>query len=294
MPTPIRQTSPSTKLSYLSNHSSATTPHKYQTLYIFIHGWACSAADYVPLLTSLSASPLGTDTLFVAPDLPGHGHSSQSICPDPTVSAFAGLINDFRHELAPTGCDAMTVVVGHSMGCRITLEVFSQQPFNVTALVLLDGSWYGRAPKDYKAKSRDDADELQIVLNVFETMMGPATSEEFREQTRQHLRAIDLRYANLLRRDYIAWDGERMEEALGMIGSESGQETRVLVVQGTEGHGVKRKSLNKGEEGSWMQLVKSKVGDKYLGMVVEGSGHWPQVDRVQEVADAVESFARRT
>jgi pimeloyl-ACP methyl ester carboxylesterase len=290
---PLRQTSPTTKLSYLSNYSAATTPRNYQTLYIFIHGWSCSAADYVPLINSLSTSPLSINTLFVALDLPGHGHSSRSICPDPTVSAFAGLINDLRHELSPTG-EMITVIVGHSMGCRITLEVFSQQPSNIAGIVLLDGSWYGRAPKDYKPKSRDDAEELQVVLDVFETMMGPATSEEFREQIRQHLRAIDLRYANVLRRDYIAWDGNRMEEVLEMVGSEAGQKTRVLVVQGTEGHGAKRKSLKKGEEGPWMQLVKGKVGDKYTGVAVEGSGHWPHVDKVQEVAGAVESFARST
>jgi pimeloyl-ACP methyl ester carboxylesterase len=182
------------------------------------------------------------------------------------------------------------VLVGHSRGCRIALEVFSQQSAKVTRIVLLDGSWYGPAPtKDYKPASRSDAEELQNVLHVFDTMMGPATSEEFRQQIQRHLRHIDLGYAGQLRKDYIAWDGERMEEALGLVGSANG-EVRVLVVQGTEGHGSKRKGLKRGEEGEWMKVVKGKVGERYTGLVVEGTGHWPHVDKVQEVVDAVESF----
>ena len=258
-------------------------------LYVFIHGWACSAQDFIPLISALSASTLGTNTLFVAPDLPGHGHTPQSIRPKPTVSACAHLINDLRHELFPTE-EVPTVVIGHSMGCRITLEVFSQNAVNVAGLVLLDGSWHGPAPKDYKPISRNDAEELQNVLDVFDTMWGPATPADFTQQIQQHLRAIDLDYANQLRRDYIAWDGKRMEEALRMLGSGTDHEVRVLVVQGTEGHGAKRKSLKKGQEVSWMQLVKSKVGGKYIGAIVEDSGHWPHVDKVEEVANAIEKF----
>jgi pimeloyl-ACP methyl ester carboxylesterase len=239
-------------------------------------------------MSALSASTRMRDTLFVAVDLPGHGHTPQSICPNPTVSAYARLVNDLRHEISPA--DIQTTIIGHSMGCRITLEVFSQQPANISGIVLLDGSWYGRAPKDYKPKSANGVEELRNVLNVFDTMMGPATPEAFKQQVQQHLKAINLDYTNQLRRDYITWDGKRMEEVLGMAGSGTGHRVRVLVIQGTEGYGVKRRSLKKGEETPWMTLVKSKVGDGYVSVVVEDSGHWPQVDKVQEVADAIEAF----
>ena len=179
------------------------------------------------------------------------------------------------------------------MGCRITLEVFAHQPANINQLVLLDGSWYGPAPKDYKSLSGNDAEELQNVLDVFDTMLGPATPPDFKHRIQQHLRRLDLDYANQLRKEYIAWDGERMEEALRMVRSGVDHGVEVLVVQGTEGHGAKRKSLKKGHEGPWMQLVKEKVGDGYSGVIVENSGHWPHVDRAQEVADAIESFGSR-
>src|SRR4051794_31553925 len=96
---PTRHTSPATGLSYLSSNSVI---HNYSKLCILIHGWACSAQDYVPLISALSTSILLADTLFVAVDLPGHGHTPQSICPNPTVSSCARLINDLRHELSPS------------------------------------------------------------------------------------------------------------------------------------------------------------------------------------------------
>ena len=37
--------------------------------------------------------------------------------------------------------------------------------------------------------------------------------------------------------------------------------------------------------------MRSKVGEKYIGMVVEGSGHWPHVDKEEEKADALKEFA---
>ena len=283
---PKRQRSPSTGLSYLSNHSATSN---YQRRYIFVHGWACSAQDFIPLISALSTSTSTKDTLLVAPDLPGHGHTPRSISPDPTVSVYAQLINDLRRELSATG-GVQTIIIGHSMGCRVALDAFSKQPANITGLVLLDGSWYGPNPKDYKPTSGNEAEELQNVLDVFDTMLGPATPAVFKEQIQQHARQLDLDYVNRLRKAYIAWDGERMEEALTMVGSGTDHQVRVLVVQGTEGHGAKRKSLKKGYEGPWMQLVKEKLGDRYSGIIVENSGHWPHVDGAQEVAGAIEKF----
>ena len=79
----------------------------------------------------------------------------------PTVSTFGRLINDLRQELSLLAGGIQTVLVGHSMGCRIVLEAFSQQPSNVTGTVLLDGSWYGSAPtRDYKPTTSSPAERV--------------------------------------------------------------------------------------------------------------------------------------
>jgi pimeloyl-ACP methyl ester carboxylesterase len=296
---PTRQTSASTGVSYLSTGRSSLNLRR---LYIFIHGWACSGSDYIPLLSTLSAS--GKEALYVAPDLPGHGRSPRSICPNPTVTSFANLINHYRHELCSTSLVGVeTILVGHSMGCRIVLEVFSQEPRNVTGIVLLDGSWYGpKSPKEENqpTTSVDKDQELQLILCTLPTMFGPSTPDYFKQQVVQHMREIDLDYMNLLSNNYIAWDGERMEDVMNIIIQGQGNnddsetaETWVLLVQATEGHGGKRRSLKKSDEGPWMRFVKDRVGERYRSIVVEGSGHWPHVDRVEEVARAIRNLEEK-
>ncbi len=69
------------------------------------------------------------------------------------MTVFAKLINQFRQVLSSaepySGHVIETVLVRHSMGCRIVLEAFSQEPTHVSGIVLLDGSWYGREAEEY-------------------------------------------------------------------------------------------------------------------------------------------------
>jgi pimeloyl-ACP methyl ester carboxylesterase len=293
-PTLIRQCSTSTGLSYLA---SSTAPTYLRKLYILVHGWACTASDYAPLLSALSAperEELGA--LHIALDLPSHGYSPQSLCPDPAVVDFAALINKIRYELSSSSSRGVeTVLVGHSMGCRIALEAFAQEPTNVTGMVLLDGSWYGPSPK-YESYPKTKEEQLPLMLKTLAGMFGPLTPEAFKDQKYQQIREIDLEYENRLSEDYVRWDGERMEDVLRMVGmgdKDATRQTRILIVQSTEGHGAKRKSLKVGEEGPWMRLVKNTVGERYQAVVVEGCGHWPHVDKVEEVADAIVRFGER-
>lgn len=177
------------------------------------------------------------------------------------------------------------------MGCRIVLEAFSQQPSNVTGIVLLDGSWYGPAPtRDYKPTTSSPEEELRVVMDVFDTMMGPETPETFKEQVTRHLGEVDLAYVGRLRKDYIRWDGERMENVFEVL---KGAEVGVLVVQGTKGHGKERRVLKEGEEGPWMRFVRERVAEgRYTGCVVQRSGHWVHVDRVGTVAEVIMRFGR--
>ncbi len=290
-----RQTSPSAGLSYLFNKSP---PSKPKRLYIFCHGWACTSLDFLPLVSALGETDAESNNLYVAYDAPGLGCSSRSLMSNPTVPAIGKLINKLRVELAQTFGDLDTILVGHSMGCRIVLETFAQLPHNVRRLVLLDGSWYGPNPKDYKPWSTNKDEELQIVLSTFKTMLGPATPDDFKQQVFDHLRKIDLDYANKLRVNYITWDGERMQDTMTWIRArnddESNPKTRIMIVQGTEGHGAGRHSLTKGEPGPWMKFVQDRIGDRCRGLIVENSGHWPHVDKVEEVANAIQLFAGET
>ena len=269
---------------------------------------------------------MSTDIQYIAVDLPGHGYSPTSICSVPTVSAFAELLNKLCDEICtvqndPPPYQALTkdlaeklsgtssiptsdgslpltsgiekVIIGHSMGCRIALEVYSQRPRNTSGIVLLDGSWYrSNAKVDEQVEINID-EERMVILQSLGTMFGPISPTEFKQQVTNHLQKIDLVYANQLSRNYVAWDGQRMESALRMVQESKydGDELpMVLVVQATDGRGARRRCLKKGEETSWMRLVRERVGKTYRGLIVEDSGHWPHIDKPVEVAQAIKDF----
>jgi pimeloyl-ACP methyl ester carboxylesterase len=285
------------------------------------------SSDYLPLLNALAR--VDSTSLYIAPDLPGHGESPTSLCPRPTVFDFAALLNRLCHEVCVAhheraqggeGTEEVVekisgmssfpaseinllhvleverVVVGHSMGCRMALEVFSQAPENVSAVVLLDGSWHRHSEKTLKPVERTIDEQRGVILKSLETMFGPNTPDPFKQRVTQQFKAIDLVYAIELSRDCHAWEGDRgrMDDVLQMVRKNKRTDfgtTEVLVVQGTEGRGGTRRSLRKGEEGSWMRLVRERVGERFAGLVVEDSGHWPHIDKTDEVAQAITNMA---
>lgn len=87
-----------------------------------LHGWARRAADFRPALDGLNA---------VAPDLPGFGAS-------PAPASVEGASGYARrlHPLLDTFTLPM-LVVGHSFGGRVAVELAVQRPDAVGALVLV-------------------------------------------------------------------------------------------------------------------------------------------------------------
>jgi pimeloyl-ACP methyl ester carboxylesterase len=242
----------------------------------------------VYLLSALAESD--TRNLYIAINLPGHGGSPKSICPTPGVAEFAAVANALRREVSPAGGLIETVLVGHSMGCRMALEAFVQERGGVSGIVLIDGSWVGRNPEVHAAPVVWDREAEIRRMNERIGMFGPLTPEGFKEEVGRGLRGVDLEYEYELSRRYIEWDRESMEGTLEVVGGE-GEDVRVLVVQSTQGRGANRRMLERGEEGPWVPFVRGKVGSgRFENVVIEGCGHWPHVDKVEEVARIVSAF----
>jgi pimeloyl-ACP methyl ester carboxylesterase len=286
-----RRTSPSTGLSYICSGGISNAPRK---LFICFHGWACAATDYASLLSALADlnKSSSENTLYIAVDFPGHGNSGKTICPQPTVPGFAAQANDLRREFSPPGELLDTVLIGHSMGCRMALEAFAQEKANVSGIVLIDGSWVGRNLEIHAAPVVDNREKEIRRISDRIGMYGPLTPESFKEEMQRRLREIDLEYEYELSRTYIQWDRERMEVVLGELG-DKGLLVEVLVVQSTQGRGANRRPLKDGEEGPWVPFLREKVGSgRFQSVVLEGCGHWPHIDKVDEVAQIISGFAR--
>jgi pimeloyl-ACP methyl ester carboxylesterase len=99
---------------------------------IFVHGFACCLHDWEEQFSGLSPT-----FRCVALDLPGHGDSAK---PETiSIETMGAAVNRVKNRIAAS----RTILVGHSMGCRVIVEAFQQSGATVSGLVFVDGSFLG-------------------------------------------------------------------------------------------------------------------------------------------------------
>jgi pimeloyl-ACP methyl ester carboxylesterase len=96
---------------------------------VFIHGWSCDARYFAPQIERFSQ-----DHRTIAVDLRGHG---QSDAPhqEYTMSAFADDVAWVCRELRAE----RPVIIGHSMGAVVALQLAAEHPDVPTAIIMVDG-----------------------------------------------------------------------------------------------------------------------------------------------------------
>lgn len=129
------------------------------------------------------------ESAIIAPDLIGHGRSSWA-APwniDANVGALVALLD--------TAADGPVVVVGHSFGCAVALNLAAARPDLVSALVLLDpavgldGGWM-RDIADGMFASPDYTDREEARAEKVDGSWGEVDPEELDRELDEHL--IDL------------------------------------------------------------------------------------------------------
>jgi pimeloyl-ACP methyl ester carboxylesterase len=105
---------------------------------LFVHGWACDASVWRFQLPAFSEA-----FRVLAVDLPGFGRSDRPKDREYTVDLFAAGLEAVL-EASGVG---KAVIVGHSMGYAVGLELLARRPQAVAAFVNVDGAYF-RPPRD--------------------------------------------------------------------------------------------------------------------------------------------------
>jgi pimeloyl-ACP methyl ester carboxylesterase len=98
--------------------------------FVFVHGWTCNHTHFAPQIAHFAK-----DHRVVAVDLPGHGASDAPV-QRYTVTGFA----DDVVWLCEQADVERPVLVGHSMGGTVVLEVAARSPELPSAVVMLDAA----------------------------------------------------------------------------------------------------------------------------------------------------------
>ena len=96
---------------------------------VLIHGVGLNADAWYAMLPGLLEKYTVT-----AIDLPGHGHSAtMPTRSEPTLNDFTSIVCDALNE-----CDGPSVVIGHSMGALIAMDLACHHPKNIDAAIPLN------------------------------------------------------------------------------------------------------------------------------------------------------------
>jgi pimeloyl-ACP methyl ester carboxylesterase len=236
---------------------------------VFVHGFTCDHSDW-----RFQVNHFQSERQVVACDLRGHG-SSPGRPAECTIGHYGGdvaaLLKDLDFE--------KSILVGHSMGCRVVLEAARLDPERVSTLVLVDGS----------RRARGDGQQAESAMRAMIQTLGypdfadALFSQMFLRPSAQS-QAIMARAKRMPAETAIAawlsmvrWDAEHMEQALAAV------RAALTAIQSTtinaEG---KRVPLKAGQTVPWFELLRQHVPSARLEIVPD-TGHFTQLEAAASV-----------
>ncbi len=221
-----------------------------RTIHLLIHGVGMGRSVFADLV-----SHLDDDAEVISIDLPGYGEA-----PEPPRTLTMERTADLVAAYLDAEVRAPVVLVGHSMGAQVAIEVAARHPHTVARLVLVgpSGDPAARTPLSQMSRlMRDLAIESPKVI-----VLG----------AREYLRA-----GPNLRRKFFAMRVHRPETSLPRISAPT------LVIRGEEDVVAPR---------AWCERIVEAIGDARLAEVA-GHGHETMIRDAAPAARLIGEFARR-
>jgi pimeloyl-ACP methyl ester carboxylesterase len=245
---------------------------------IFIHGYGCSSTDWHRQVTL----PI-RDAELIAVDLRGHGRSGGGRS-GLTIPALADDVVRFIRAIP----NKEIVVVGHSMGTRIALEVARQLPDLIVGLVLLDGSC---SPGDARKFREERSEEIRRLgrrefnVSILEATIVTGLSEEDRTGVFDRVDSLSDDMTISLLTAMCEWDSVSSQSTIGSIRAPT------LIVQSTsilsDATG-ERAFANLAPDSAWLRLWRDHPYAKIE--LLSGVGHFCMLEDPNNVNRLLTTF----
>jgi pimeloyl-ACP methyl ester carboxylesterase len=242
-----------------------------------VHGFGCSLQDWNAQLEFFSRT-----NEVVACDLRGHG-ATPGRAHECSIEHYGGDVAALVNNLELSN----SILVGHSMGCRVVLEAARLAPERVAGLVLIDGSGMGGGdPAQREALTRSAilaAGYPLFVEKVFRQMFlrwSPQAEAIFERVKRMPTETGIALWTSMVR-----WDAMQLEAALAAL------RAPLMVIQSTWIDAERnRLPLQKDESSPWLELLKSKTSSPRIE-VIPGVGHFTQLEDPASVNRLIAEFS---
>jgi len=247
---------------------------------IFIHGFTCNLSHWKEQMSGLSG-----EYRCVAVDLPGHGASAEPR--KATIEVLAEAVNNTLDALQLSE----VVLVGHSMGCRLVSETYSQSPARVRGVVHIDGSAVAAGDADTAVRNMTETlDRIgmnSFVAQLYNGFYVESTPAQIRAFVNAGMPEISMEFARRLWLNLVRWDASRSRALLASI------DVPLLAIQSTFlDTNLKRVSLEPGQTTPWLDEIRNAVDDVTVE-IVPGVGHFPMLEAPQATNRVISRFVGR-
>src|SRR5262249_54767676 len=245
---------------------------------LFVHGFACALDDWDAQVKALSPK-----FRCVALDLPGHGASAKPAAV--SIAALGSAVAQVKEQVGARS----TILVGHSMGCRVIVEALLQSPSGVAGLAFVDGSILGGDPATGVQRAKDAVSKGidPLTQRLFKDMFLEGSDAKLRERLIARAQAIDPTFREELFVDLVRWDLTKAKEALKQI------KVPALVLQATFiNPELKRVPMQAGTPTPFMDAIAASVPPSEA-KIGTGPGHFAMIEAAPAVTDEIGKFAAR-
>lgn len=246
---------------------------------LFVHGFACDADDW-----RAQVSALAREARVITLDLPGHGQSSAP--KERTLRGLARAVSEVKASLG----GGRVVMVGHSLGCRVVMEAFSNAPKDIAGIILIEqnlvaGGDAGQAIESARARLKEGGFHA-FVEPAFAQMFTDESEPSMRNLALERLRRMDPGFATDVFLSALKWEGECAAQ-LSKVNV-----PMLLVHSRCLDENYQWRSLGPGMTTPWIELV-SRQAPQTEVCIIPGAGHFVQVEAPSAVNAAIIDFVAR-
>jgi pimeloyl-ACP methyl ester carboxylesterase len=242
---------------------------------VFVHGFACSHSDYKAQVAHFSAKHK-----TVSVDLRGHGASPGTL-DEISIERFGADVAEVMRalKLPPS------ILVGHSMGCRVVTEAALQAPGQTAAVILLDGSQFAAAMGPVmQERFAKPGGFTEMARGMFLDMFTAKSDKAVAEAVVERALKLPVEIGSKLLPDLLRYDVTRFEASLG------GVKAPVMALQATFSNEKReRKTMTKGQMTPYLEMVR-RVQPSSRIEIVPDTGHFPQLDEIAQTNALMQAF----
>ena len=239
---------------------------------VFVHGFGCAHSDWDAQVAHFSPRHL---TIAV-----GHG-TSLGTAADCSIERFGADVAEVMQALALPP----TVLVGHSMGCRVVIEAALQAPAQTVGVVLIAGSQFAPAIKAVLKETFGTPDGYRtFTRRWFGEMFTAKSNAAVVASVVERAERLPRSLGEKLLLDMLRYDVGRLTTSLADL------RVPVMAVRTTDSNERRaRRPIRKGQTTPYLEMLRARIPSVRIE-IIEETGHFPQVDEIAQTNALLDSF----